>query len=133
MAVSRTRLRSFIQRLGGITGRRTGDGLSDAVLLERFIAGGDQAAFETLVWRHSALVLGVCRRVLRHEQDAEDAFQAAFLIFARKAGSIGNRQSLGAWLYNRKRSPATWRGLSPWRRHPQTSFSATSAAWLRRN
>jgi RNA polymerase sigma factor (sigma-70 family) len=131
MAVSRTRLRSFIQRLGGITGRRTGDGLSDAVLLERFIAGGDQAAFETLVWRHSALVLGVCRRVLRHEQDAEDAFQAAFLIFARKAGSIGNRQSLGAWLHRvALRAALACRAASP-RRAVLEQYAGVPAASLR--
>src|SRR5262245_53862403 len=74
-------------------------GLSDAELLERVVSQRDTAAFEVLVWRHGALVLGVCRRLLRHEQDAEDAFQAAFLILLRKAGSIGKRQSLGSWLY----------------------------------
>src|SRR5439155_19785925 len=71
----------------------------DADLLERFVGQRDEAAFEVLLWRHGPKVLGVCRRVLRHEQDAEDAFQATFLILARKARSIGKRQAVGSWLY----------------------------------
>src|SRR5258707_14926097 len=74
-------------------------GLSDAELLERVVSRRDPAAFEVLVWRHGALVLGPCRRLLRHEQDAEDAFQATFLVLLRKAPSIGKRQALARWLY----------------------------------
>jgi RND family efflux transporter MFP subunit len=74
-------------------------GASDADLLGRFVADGDQAAFELLVWRHRHLVFGVCRRVLHDFHDAEDAFQATFLTLARKAGSIGRRQALASWLY----------------------------------
>jgi RNA polymerase sigma factor (sigma-70 family) len=74
-------------------------GVSDAELLQRFTGQGDAAAFELLVWRYQRLVLGICRRVLRDLHDAEDAFQATFLILARKAGSIGRRQALGGWLY----------------------------------
>jgi RNA polymerase sigma factor (sigma-70 family) len=73
--------------------------VSDAALLERFVRQGDEAAFELLVWRHGPMVLGACRRVLRHEQDAEDAFQATFLTLARKAGEAGRRGSLSGWLY----------------------------------
>jgi RNA polymerase sigma factor (sigma-70 family) len=73
--------------------------LGDAQLLERFVRQRDEAAFEVLMWRHGPKVLGVCRRILHHEQDAEDAFQATFLILVRKASSIGKRQSLGSWLY----------------------------------
>jgi RNA polymerase sigma factor (sigma-70 family) len=72
---------------------------SDAQLLERFVTAGDEAAFELLLWRHGAMVLRLCRRILRHEQDAEDAFQAAFLALARKAGSVSRRGSVGGWLY----------------------------------
>src|SRR5262249_32854064 len=74
-------------------------GLADAELLELFVRGRDEAALEALVWRHAPPVLGVWRGVLRHEQDAEDAFQATFLILVRKARSIGRSQSVGSWLY----------------------------------
>lgn len=72
---------------------------SDAHLLDRFVRQHDDAAFELLVFRHGPMVLGVCRRPLRHAQDAEDAFQATFLTLARKAKSICKRASLGSWLY----------------------------------
>jgi RNA polymerase sigma factor (sigma-70 family) len=74
-------------------------GLSDAQLLERWVAGRDEAAFEVLVWRHGPMVLNVCRRVVHQPCDAEDAFQAAFLTLVRKAGTIGKRASVASWLY----------------------------------
>src|SRR6516162_9945807 len=72
---------------------------SDAQLLERFVAAGEEGAFAQIVRRHGPMVLGVCRRVLRAEQDAEDAFQATFLVLARQAGTVGRRAALGTWLY----------------------------------
>ncbi len=75
------------------------DELTDEVLLERYTARREEAAFAALVKRYSPLVLGVCRRVLHHEQDAEDAFQAVFCVLARKAGSIRRRAAVGAWLH----------------------------------
>jgi RND family efflux transporter MFP subunit len=76
-----------------------GDALTDADLLDRFISTGDAAAFEVLVWRHQRLVFGVCRRVLQDVHDSEDAFQAAFLVLARKGRTIGRRDSIASWLY----------------------------------
>src|SRR5436305_14807864 len=72
---------------------------SDGELIAAFTARNDQSAFAGLVERYGPLVLGVCRRVLRQEQDAEDAFQATFLVLARNAGAIRKRESLGSWLY----------------------------------
>jgi RNA polymerase sigma factor (sigma-70 family) len=77
----------------------SGAGLADADLLERFVGSRDEAAFELLLWRHGPMVLGVCRRVLHHAQDAEDAFQATFLTLVRKAPSVARRGSVGSWLY----------------------------------
>jgi RNA polymerase sigma factor (sigma-70 family) len=76
-----------------------GGELSDRELLARFAGRRDEAAFAVLVRRHGPTVLATCRRVLRHRQDAEDACQAAFLVLARKAGSLRWRDSAAAWLY----------------------------------
>src|SRR6516225_9437045 len=78
---------------------QTGGGLTDGQLLGRFVSTRDEAAFAALVRRHGPMVLGVCRRVLRDFQEAEDTFQATFLILARKASSVVHRESLAGWLY----------------------------------
>jgi RNA polymerase sigma factor (sigma-70 family) len=75
------------------------EGWTDHQLVERFVRERDEAAFAALVRRHGGMILGVCRRILRHEQDAEDAFQAAFLILARKARTIRRSEAVGGWLY----------------------------------
>src|SRR5208283_4994999 len=73
--------------------------LTDGQLLDAFVVRRDEAAFTTLVQRHGPMVQRVCRRVLGDAHDAEDAFQAAFLVLARKAGAIRHRSSVGGWLY----------------------------------
>jgi RNA polymerase sigma factor (sigma-70 family) len=75
------------------------DTLADEQLLQRFTEGRDEEAFAKLVERHGPLVLSVCRRLVNHEQDAEDAFQVTFLVLARRARSIRKRGSLSSWLY----------------------------------
>jgi polysaccharide biosynthesis/export protein len=77
----------------------TSAGLSDRQLLQRFAESRDELAFSALVERHGPMVLGVCRRILRDPHAAEDAFQAAFLVLVRKAGSLRVDDSLGRWLY----------------------------------
>jgi RNA polymerase sigma factor (sigma-70 family) len=92
-------VRTFMRNLCRAAGRGGLGALPDAELLRRFAASRDEAAFEVLVWRHGATVLGVCERILHRPQDAEDAFQATFLAFVREAGSIGKRDAVGSWLY----------------------------------
>src|SRR5438552_14970013 len=92
-------LRTVIQHLHRIAGRQGAGTPTDAELLERFAVARDQAAFEVLVWRHGPMVLNLCRRTLRHEYDAEDAFQATFLALVRKAGSIAKHEAVASWLY----------------------------------
>jgi RNA polymerase sigma factor (sigma-70 family) len=72
---------------------------SDSELLQRFASHREESAFETIVWRHGPLVLGVCERLLHDAQAAEDAFQATFLVLVRKGASIHRQQSLGSWLF----------------------------------
>lgn len=74
-------------------------GQSDAELIHRFLRTGDEQAFRLLVTRYHALVLGVCRRVLRHQQLAEDAYQSTFLTLAQRAATIRQREVIASWLY----------------------------------
>jgi len=101
----------MIQDKAGVVGRQlealwtggTLTGLSDAQLLSRFAEARDataESAFRELINRHGGLVMGVCRQILRRPHDADDAFQATFLVLVRKARSIQVRESLGPWLYS---------------------------------
>jgi RNA polymerase sigma factor (sigma-70 family) len=82
-----------------LAGTRDPDQPSDGQLLERFTSRRDEAVFAELVQRHGPMVLNVCRSVLRHDQDAEDAFQAAFVVLARKADSIRRQEAVAGWLH----------------------------------
>jgi RNA polymerase sigma factor (sigma-70 family) len=88
-----------LEHLRGALRLREEAGLRDDQLLGRFLAVRDEAAFAALVRRHGPMVLGVCRRVLGHAQDAEDAFQATFLVLVRKAGAVVPRERVANWLY----------------------------------
>jgi RNA polymerase sigma factor (sigma-70 family) len=72
---------------------------ADRALLDRFVADRDETAFSELVSRHGPLVMGVCRRVLGNAQDAEDAFQATFIVLSKKAASIRKFESISSWLH----------------------------------
>jgi RNA polymerase sigma factor (sigma-70 family) len=91
--------------------------MTDGQLLERFLAMREEAAFEVLVRRHGPMVQGVCRRILCHVQDVEDAFQATFLVLIRKGPSLLPRHTLGNWLY----------GVAY-----HTALKARAAGWKRR-
>jgi RNA polymerase sigma factor (sigma-70 family) len=90
MATGLEKVLAHLQPAGGPT---------DGQLLARFVAARDEPAFAALVRRHGPMVLGLCRRVLRDFHDAEDAFQATFLVLARKAASVVRRESVGCWLH----------------------------------
>src|SRR3954466_10480957 len=92
-------LRRVLQTLGRAALPLEGAGLSDGQLLECYVRTREEAAFAALVHRHGPMVWGVCRRVLSSHQDAEDAFQATFLVLVRKAGSIVPREMVANWLY----------------------------------
>ncbi len=92
-------LNAVLHFLRRCAGERLAHDLSDADLLGRFTAQQDETAFATLLQRHGAMVWDLCRHILQHEQDAEDAFQATFLVLARRAGSIRKQEALAAWLH----------------------------------
>lgn len=92
-------LGSVVHSLGPFHRQRDTTRITDGEWLERFIHRQDGEAFASLVRLHGPMVLGVCRRILRNESDAEDAFQATFLVLIRKGHSIAPRNMVGNWLY----------------------------------
>jgi RNA polymerase sigma factor (sigma-70 family) len=111
-----TRSESLLHYLRHLTANPENDA-SDAVLLERFASHGDESAFTALLARHGPMVLGVCRRILRDGHAAEDAFQATFLVLARKAGVLHRPQALAAWLYGTAHHLASTARRAETRRH----------------
>jgi RNA polymerase sigma factor (sigma-70 family) len=89
----------LIRSIHELAGTHRAGELPDRELVERFADRGDGEAFAALVRRHGAMVLGVCRRIIRHEQDAEDVFQAVFLVLSRKAGGLRRKEAVGPWLF----------------------------------
>lgn len=89
---------TVIHHLRQVMLRQDGAGWTDGQLLASFIEKKDEAAFEAIVRRHGPMVFGVCRRLLRNHHDAEDAFQATFLVLARKAQSVRPRERVANWL-----------------------------------
>ncbi len=92
-------LTTVLQYLHRLPGASPGEEPADAELLRRFHVSRDQVAFSALVMRHGPMVWGVCKRLLRRQQDAEDAFQATFLILVRKSYSLLRPDLLGPWLH----------------------------------
>jgi TIGR03009 family protein len=97
--VTQAPLGTFLRQVRRLAGTEALQALTDAQLLQRFARQREESAFAILLQRHGRLVWGVCQRVLRHEQDAEDAFQAAFLALARHAPSIRAGVAVASWLY----------------------------------
>jgi DNA-directed RNA polymerase specialized sigma24 family protein len=92
-------LTHMIQTLREATLHYDEAGLTDGQLLETYVRSKEEAAFAALVHRHGPMVWGICRRVLRSHQDAEDAFQATFFVLVRKAASIASKELVANWLY----------------------------------
>jgi RNA polymerase sigma factor (sigma-70 family) len=97
--MSRDHIARVLHQLRRVIGPGSSGALSDGELLECFVREQNESAFELLLRRHAALVMKVCWGVLRNNQDAEDAFQATFLILARKAAGIGRGEAVVAWLH----------------------------------
>src|SRR5438105_4798451 len=97
--MAKARLESVLGHLRQLVARQSAGRLSDGQLLERFATQRDEVAFATLMRRHGQMVLNVARRVLHCLQDAEEVFQATFLVLACKAPSIRKHEALGCWLH----------------------------------
>ncbi len=92
-------LSKVVEHLRSVLAKPDDSGLADHNLLNRYVKQRDEAAFEALVRKHGPMVMGVCRRVLRNSHDAEDAFQATFLVLVRRACTLRSPGLLGNWLY----------------------------------
>jgi RNA polymerase sigma factor (sigma-70 family) len=126
-----SQLRAIVGRLRTTALLADGAEATDGHLVERFLTQHDEAAFAVLVRRHGPMVLAVCRRVLGNWHDAEDAFQATFLVLVRKAATIGRQELLGPWLYGvayrtaKKAQTARFRRLA---KETQAAVKTSSAA-----
>jgi hypothetical protein len=123
MVAMSVRPENFARNMRQLFDAGSGAGLTDRELLGRFAPRGKEpvapvdssaaeAAFETLLARHGAMVLSVCRQILGDVHAADDAFQATFLVLIRRSGSLGSREynTLGPWLYGVAYRTASRRG-----------------------
>jgi RNA polymerase sigma factor (sigma-70 family) len=107
-------LSRVVRQLRVAPAAREAAGLPDADLWDRYVRERDEAAFAALVGRHGPMVLGVCRRILRNRHDAEDAFQATFLVLVRKAASLRSPRTIANWLHGvARRTALAARGSAP--------------------
>ena len=97
--MSTTTMGGALRHLRDLFGEGTVVGLTDGQLLARYVDRQDGPAFAALVARHGPMVLGACRAILKHEHDVEDAFQATFLVLARRAASVRDGDALAGWLH----------------------------------
>ena len=91
---------TLLRCVRSLAAKQASSALTDRQLLDDFLTQCSETAFAALVRRHGPMVLSVCRRVLRNPHDAEDAFQAAFLLFVEKAASIRKRESVSSFLHS---------------------------------
>ena len=121
---------AILRQMQALLGTGTFSGLSDQQLLDEFLERRDEVAelaFAVLVERHGPMVLGVCRRIMGDPHDAEDAFQATFLVLARKGHSIRVEGSLGRWLFGVATRVATHARTDEMRRRARERHRARSA------
>jgi len=92
-------LNGLLRHIREIAGNANVEHSSDSQLLTEFVTRGNASAFATILKRHGTMVWRVCRRQLQQEQDAEDAFQATFLVLARRAAAIRKKEAVASWLH----------------------------------
>src|SRR5690242_1420069 len=97
--MSNPHMRQVVQHLRKAALQHEAAGLTDGVLLGRFVDNRDKTALAALVRRHGPMIWGVCRRLVHDHHDAEDAFQATFLVLVRRAASVAPREMIANWLY----------------------------------
>src|SRR5262249_12278492 len=126
-------IETVLNRLGSMAFRQDLATATDAQLMDRCLASRDDAAFEEIVRRHGPMVFAVCRRLGLGRQDAEDAFQATFLVLARKLAAIRPGAVVGNWWYGvaygaalKARSPAArrWAREKPMSESPEPATVA---------